>query len=453
MSHDRLIVMCRANARAQLTPYKCRALTPQVLYPTVHALTTSHGLPLRDVLLSGSIPEDGRAVFAEGLEEESAFVLPTSVIFPDTEYPLVTEFLRDGQRFAIRIDEPEQLSALGEAFSSPSELREELKNAELLEALNPQDPLSIRLRRPGIHRLQHASLLFNTESTSVIVDPNFSYANPPQWLGLRHYPEVDAILISHSHEDHFCLASLLQFPRSTKVVVPVVKRPSMLSLPMAKLLRDAGFTDVVEAPWHSELSVGDIHITVYPFYGEQPWLSCPAPVPELRNQGNTYVITAGGIRAWVLIDSGREYGHAMLDECAAVRKRHGHIDVLLSNLRPFRWYPGQIDGLGRYLFCFPKEFLARPYGWPWGQCVTLGPAGVREIIDRLKPTCFLPYAHWWQPPERRSHLVDDSTESELLERVRSARSTELLRTQLVQWNVADLLQLRDGVAHIEPYCA
>jgi L-ascorbate metabolism protein UlaG (beta-lactamase superfamily) len=446
--------MRRAKALTRLIPYQCCALTPRVLACAADALALSRDVPLRDVLLSESIPEDGRVVFAEGLVEESEFVLPTYVLFPDTEYPMVTEFLRDGKRFAIQIDEPEQLSALANAFSSPSKLREKLREAGLLEAPSPQDPLSIRLRRPGVHRLQHASLLFNTESTSVITDPNLSYANPQQWLGLRHYPEVDAILISHSHEDHFCLASLLQFPRSTKIVVPVVERPSMLCLPMAKLLRDAGFTDVVEAPWHSELSVGDLHIAVYPFYGEQPWLSRPAPVPELRNHGNTYVITAGGIRSWVLIDSGREYGHAMVDECEAVRKRHGHIDVLLSNMRTFGWNPGQIDGSGRYLFCFPKEVLASPDTWPRGQCMTLGPHGIREIIDRLKPTCFLPYAHWWHPPEKRSHLIDNSyTESELLERVQSAPSTEVLRTQLLQWNVADLLQLRDGVLRIEPYCA
>ncbi len=454
MSGDRLIVTRRAKAFARLTPYECRALTPQVLRCAVHALASSRDLPLRDVLLSESIPEDARAVFAEGLAEESAFALPTSVLFPDTEYPVVTEFMGDGQRCAIQSEGPEQLSALADAFSSPSELREELRAGGFLEALSPQDPLSIRLRRPGVHRLQHASLLFNTESTSVITDPNLSYANPQQWLGLRHYPEVDAILISHSHQDHFCLASLLQFPRSTKIVVPVVKRPSMLCPPMAKLLRDAGFTDVVEAPWHSELSVGDIHIAVYPFYGEQPWLSSPAPVPELRNHGNTYVITAGGIRTWVLIDSGREYGHAMVDECDAVRKRHGHIDVLLSNMRIFGWHPGQIDGSGRYLFCFPKDFVASPDRWPGGQCITLGPDGIREIIDRLKPTCFLPYAHWWHPPEKKSHLVDNSyTESELLDRVQSAPSTVVLRTHLLRWHVADLLQLRDGEVHIEPYCA
>jgi glyoxylase-like metal-dependent hydrolase (beta-lactamase superfamily II) len=378
--------------------------------------------------------------------EGSDFVLPTSVLFPGTEYPLVIDFRRDGHRLSVKVDDSEQLSALAGAFSGPSDLREKLKAAQFLGAISPQDPLSIRLRRPGIHRLQHASLLFNTETTSVTIDPNFSYAQTQRWLGLQHYPEVDAILISHSHRDHFCLASLLQFPRSTKIVVPVVKRASMLCFPMAKLLRDAGFTDVVEAPWYSELSVGDVHIAVYPFYGEQPWISHPAPVSELRNHGNTYVITAGGIRSWVLIDSGKEYGHAMVDECAAVLKRHGHIDVLLSNLRAFGWHPGQIDGSGRYLFCFSKEFLATPDRWPKRHPMALGPNGVREVIDRLKPSYFLPYAHWWQPPEKKSHLVDNKhTESELLEFVQRAPSTELLRTQLLQWNVADRLQLRDGV--------
>jgi L-ascorbate metabolism protein UlaG (beta-lactamase superfamily) len=454
VTQERMIVTRRARALARLNPYECPALTRQTLGSTVDALQSSHNVPLPDVLLSEVIPEGARAIFAEGLEEETPFVLPKSVLFPATEYPLVTEFRQEGQRCEITVDTPEQLSVLADAFSSPSPLRKKLRNAGFLETLSPNDPLSIRLRRPGIHRLQHASLLFNTESTSVITDPNLSYELPQRWLGVRHYPEVDAILISHSHEDHFCLASLLQFPRSTKIIVPVVKQASMLCLPMAKLLRDAGFTDVVEAPWHSELSVGDIHIAVYPFYGEQPWLSSPAPVPELRNHGNTYVITVDGIRSWVLIDSGNEYGHAMLDECDAVRKRHGHIDILLSNMRMFGWNPGQIDGSGRYLFCFPREFLANPASWPMGQSITLGPSGIREIIDRLKPTCFLPYAHWWQPCEKEPHLVDRRyRESELLENVRSAPSAEMLRTQLLRWNVADILQLRSGALHIDRYCS
>ena len=102
-------------------------------------------------------------------------------------------------------------------------------------------------------------------------------------------PDIDAVVISHSHEDHFCPASLMFFPSDTPIIIPNVKKPSMLCVDMAAILKSCGFTNIIEADWYSSHVVGDITLHAYPFYGEQPWLNFYSPIPGFRNQGNTFV--------------------------------------------------------------------------------------------------------------------------------------------------------------------
>ncbi|MCY1060380.1 MBL fold metallo-hydrolase [Nannocystis sp. SCPEA4] len=322
----------------------------------------------------------------------------------------------------------------------------------LLRPAGPDASRVVDFDRPGIFRLQHASLLFRSESSAVIADPQFSYATEQDWLRRESYPNIDAILISHSHTDHFCLTSVMRFPRDTPIVVPRVRRGSLLTPPMAEILRAAGFTRVIDAEWFSTHEFGDIRVTVYPFYGEQPWLTFASPSEDLRNWGNTYVVGANGVKTWFLIDSGREFGRSMTDLCGQVREEHGHIDIVASNLREFGWSPGQIDGKGSYLYCFPEEIVMDPRRWPDGELMTLGPHGARELLDALEPGYFLPYAHWWHPLERRSHLVDERlTEEQMLAAIReSPRGKGRLRTQLLEWHVGDRLQLTRGRAVLHP---
>jgi L-ascorbate metabolism protein UlaG (beta-lactamase superfamily) len=252
------------------------------------------------------------------------------------------------------------------------------------------------LDEPGIYRLQHASLLFRSQSTRIIVAPVFCpFEN--YWLDALDVPVVDAILISHSHGDHFCPLTLMHYPNDVTIIVPRVEMPSMLCPDMASLLRDAGFTNVIDAPWYSKQTVGDIQIGIYPFYGEQPWLTFCSPLAGFRNAGNTYVVDVDGLKTWFLIDSGTEHGSSMKEVCARVRAEEGEIDVVMSNLREFPWHPAQIDGSGRYLFCFPMERLENPEQWPHGRLMTFGPLGMREFLTELGAKHFFPYAHWWHP--------------------------------------------------------
>jgi glyoxylase-like metal-dependent hydrolase (beta-lactamase superfamily II) len=386
---------------------------------------------------------EGRAAFARARDADDGMVLPHDVLFPAQVFPFELTLATPGrgETIRVRIDDAETLACLRAAMSGEIEDEAEAETcAELEEAalLSTDHAACIDCTAPGIYRLQHASLLFRSETTTVITDPVFT----DDWVWAGNLPRVDAVVISHGHGDHFSLASLMQFPRDTTIVVPAVARGSMLTDDMATLLRHAGFRSVVEATWYSRVRVGDIEISVYPFYGEQPWVGFAAPVAELRNAGNTYVIDVEGHKTWILIDAGVEHGCSMIDVAAQVADDHGELDLVMSNLRVFPWHPGQIDGSGRYLFCFPIDRLEDPSSWPQGTNITLGPDGVREILRATQARHFFPYAHWWHAPGSGSPLVDGYLQESAM--VASIACETLPRTRAGSWGVGDRLMWRRG---------
>ena len=150
--------------------------------------------------------------------------------------------------------------------------------------------------RPAIHRLQHASVLYRAGQSGVLVDPHLHSSYRSASIRSDIYRDqltnkVDAILISHCHEDHFSLATLLTFPLETPIVVPKVPRSSIICPNLERMLRSSGFRNVIVADWHSSpLIFGDIRVHALPFYGEQPLRFELPSHADLRNWGNTYLV-------------------------------------------------------------------------------------------------------------------------------------------------------------------
>lgn len=378
--------------------------------------------------------------------DESAnwpLALPSSLALPASVYPLHFVFHRAGESFGLAIETPQDLRALHDALSGEwrssgsATARAMARGLAERGVLGPDTSHRHDLDRPGIHRLQHAALMFRTPSaclvTDYVLDAHFDNIAPPSAL-----PANTAIAITHSHGDHFSLPSLLQLPRATPIIVPKVERHSMLCLRMEALLEEAGFEAVVALSPGDTFAWHDIRIAAYPFYGEQPWLDFASPVSDLRNWGLTYVIEANGVKSWVLADSGQEFGHAMAELCSTVNERHGRLDHVFSNLREFRWHPGQIDSSGRYLFCFDREQLFDADAWPGGTSMTLGPAGVARVLEGLDAAEFRPYAHWWHEPGGSSVKVDGTwQEHKMVARI--GQFTRSCSTRLQNWSVGDCL--------------
>lgn len=251
----------------------------------------------------------------------------------------------------------------------------------------------------GVRRLQHASLLYRAGASGVLVDPHLHsiYSD-----ALKHdiyrdhlHGKVDAILISHFHEDHWFLSTLLMFPPDTPIVVPKVPRATVICGDMAALLRQCGFTNVIAVDWYSApLRFGDLEVHVLPFYGEQPLRFDDPRHPDLRNWGNTYVVRSSEFTSWFLIDSGSDSRGSMIDVAKYVSDSFGRVDFMLSNLRPFNiGTPMYINGGLNWLTLSAEQI--RAFDHMKGHCITLGPSGVADVCKIVQASYYLPYAHWF----------------------------------------------------------
>ena len=293
--------------------------------------------------------------------------------------------------------------------------------------------------KPGIFRLQHASVLYRTKTTGILVDPHLhsDYELSVNNLdtNIRRSDlegKVDAILISHFHQDHWHLPTLMMFPPEIPVVVPKVSRASLLCDDMQQRLYSLGFKNVIAVEWYSEpLFIGDIEVSVLPFYGEQPLRYEHPQHPDLRSWGNTYLLRTEYYTSWFLIDSGNDAIGTMVEVATYVRNKFGTLDFLLSNLREFHLYtPFYITGGSYWLSLSPRQM--RDFPSMKNHCITLGPEGVAEIARIVGARYYLPYAHWWNCLGQRGE-----EELNLLDRLEQAIKHLGCSTAIVPWAIGD----------------
>lgn len=354
----------------------------------------------------------------------STFGLKPHLLFPEDDR--INRFLfrnrRTGQTVEINDVTQEEVQGIGntlEALSRP-EIPEKLLRTvpypELVKALSHVQVLveqtsttdwKIPSGCSGIVRLQHASFVLQTKGARVLVDPHFvsGYSSQlqPRSFMLPHdfnHLNLNAIVISHSHSDHYDVPSLMMMPRDTLVIVPKVTGDSILSPRFGNELRAIGFRNVVEQEWYSgPIRVEDIEIWAFPFYGEQP-LRYEHPRDRLlRNWGNSYVFRTTEFSTWCLIDSGADASGSMIDVAETVRNQFGSIDVVLSNLHEFlvgvgSGNPFYTTGGGEYWLSLTADQILR-LPQMRQDMITLGTKGVAEICAIVKARTFLPYAHLW----------------------------------------------------------
>jgi L-ascorbate metabolism protein UlaG (beta-lactamase superfamily) len=287
--------------------------------------------------------------------------LKEAVLYPDpARLPPRTVHVRRGLE-AFELDlEPEDFPALADALAwiaagldaeeirhhappAIAELLAELEGAGWLaegEPLPGPDPRDVD---GGLLYVGHNTVLVASQKTRVLVDPWFRpwhEGDPENYRPLLPHQlgPVDAILITHSHGDHFHLGSLLHFPRDTPVIVPPVERETVLSTDLALRLAQLGFTDVRRPAAGETVKLGDVRVEVLPFRGEQPTVS-ELVYPEIRNIGSTYVVRTPLLSAAFLADSGRDGTGTMVDAALAVRRRTGPVDFVFTGIRSFRIHP------------------------------------------------------------------------------------------------------------------
>lgn len=335
--------------------------------------------------------------------------------------------------------------AAGEPFD---QILTSLLDAGLVVPAEAQTERRLSRRRPGLARLQHASLAVSTNLTRLLIDPHFGSMYVPanleaQMRAADWIPNVDGILVSHGHADHWDLPSILMAPPHLPIVVPHVPRASILSDDLAARLRSLGFQHVHDGPWYSSaVTIGDITIWSYPFYGEQPLASAALRSADLRNWGNTYYIGTPYFSAWIIVDAGDDAVGGMLQVAERIARDHGGVDFLASNLRDFivGESPTYVTGTGSYwLALTPDQMMDFPrFG---RERLTLGPDGVAEVAVRCRARYVLPYAHWWREPSQA-----DASEEQLVRALHDAIGGR--GPQVIPWNIGETV-LPSGVRSSE----
>ena len=246
----------------------------------------------------------------------------------------------------------------------------------------------------------HNTVAVRSGETCIIVDPFFfphssSFPSSYQPLGPRELGPVHAILITHSHPDHFDPASLLQLPRDTRLIVPEVPKETLLSIDMVRRARELGFTKCESLPWYKSTRVGEIEVHSLPFYGEQPTDSISLH-PDIRNVGNTYVLRTPRFSLALVSDTGRDGNGDMKDVAALWHQRNGPVDAVLSGYRGWITYPVQLlfSSVARYILFVPPCL--------WGARMRLmnGVDDAVDVAERWGARYFIPYGdggapwHW-----------------------------------------------------------
>ncbi|MFY0565274.1 MBL fold metallo-hydrolase [Archangium lansingense] len=301
---------------------------------------------------------------------------------------------------------------------------------------------------PGIYRREHASLVIRSKTTTLLLDPQVLSLG--EATHFSRYPresgplDLDAILITHQHEDHWYLPSILRYASrpDLPIIVPQVPRPNLLTPEdFSASLGQVGLKAIAPA-WGSTLRVGDIDIDILPFYGEQPTAGSPGPADGLRSWGNCYRFTTPEFSAVVLVDSGSDPMGDMVEAVRQNTEQRGPADVVLSN---FRSFPEVINiGLPQYALTLPFEQLRATFAQHRAgnvRSMTLGVEGVARASMAAQARYVLPYAHMFQG-------IGVDADANLVEGVRTGLGSRGATTEVLAWNPGDVARFENGRLHI-----
>ncbi len=137
-------------------------------------------------------------------------------------------------------------------------------------AFSPEKSLNLlnSVKGDQISWLGHATFLIKLSGTTILTDPFLSeFASPVSWAGPRRYvdpgisienlPQIDIVLISHSHYDHLDKETIEKLDDKDKiqVLVPLGLKPFFL---------ERGYKNVTELDWHEFMTIEGIKVTSLP---------------------------------------------------------------------------------------------------------------------------------------------------------------------------------------------
>ncbi len=127
----------------------------------------------------------------------------------------------------------------------------------------------------------HACILLETKEVSILMDPVISYYGYES--SVAHFSDIDLpdvidyVIITHNHQDHILLETLLPLRHKIKNIVVPVTTSGALQDPNLKLaFKSMGFNNVIEMDEMEEVKFENVAITAVPFTGEHSDLNVRA---------------------------------------------------------------------------------------------------------------------------------------------------------------------------------
>src|SRR5215469_16380824 len=210
-----------------------------------------------------------------------------------------------------------------------------------------------------ITRIAHSSVLLAIEGHTILTDPWYSerpgyYHGEPYGIALGDLPQLDGVVVSHDHYDHYDMESFVAYPH--KEAPFAVKRGTA-----RKALR-AGFSQVAELDWWESTHLGPFLVTATP---------ARHSVPE-----NTYILQSAGLTIYFGGDT------LLIPELGEIAPRFPRIDVALLPINGLMFRPM----LNRQLVMNPGEAaelcaILRPrIAVPFHYAYTAGPFRDRFLL-------------------------------------------------------------------------
>jgi L-ascorbate metabolism protein UlaG (beta-lactamase superfamily) len=192
----------------------------------------------------------------------------------------------------------------------------------------------IRMRYFG-----HACILVETRDVSILLDPLISYYG--YHSDVEHFSDVDIpdvidyVLITHNHQDHILLETLLPLRHKIKNIIVPRTCSGRLEDPDLKLMFNSiGFKNVRAMDEMESVCYFDAKITALPFIGEHSDLNILTK--------SCYFVEIGGFKLMFLADS-RINEPALYEN---IHRETGDVDVLFLGMEcdgaPLSWLYGPL---------------------------------------------------------------------------------------------------------------
>jgi L-ascorbate metabolism protein UlaG (beta-lactamase superfamily) len=118
----------------------------------------------------------------------------------------------------------------------------------------------------------HACILIETDSVNILIDPvlSYTYESKISRYTYADLPDsIDYVLITHNHQDHILLETLLQLRHKVRQIVVPRNAFGMLQDPSLKqMFTKIGFPRVIELSEFEQLELENGFVMGLPFFGE-----------------------------------------------------------------------------------------------------------------------------------------------------------------------------------------